>query len=735
MNEDLKTYLEEIDLIIDEILEYEFLKNNFLKELKTIASEYEKGKLDFKNYNILKDKILNGKSKEENLDYFNSYIFALLKKIEYLNTQVFSTLYKDNSWENAIKKIDENKLSKSNYKKEKKINDVSKLDDVKPIVPLYQKHENNKTQIIPKINIQKTDIPQKITQELKLEKQQTIQEQKKPININDKKLEIQEQKIIPKKQQTTQEIKKPELKKETKIQEIIIENKQTISEIKKNTQKSPIDSKKTSPTNLQEINNEVYQIENEFENKIIDTSVKQNSKTEDIKEITESVEIINEGKNNPNKKLDLLNGKIENFDDEYDKIEIPIPKQKSKINIPNPRKKSTTNIIRNIFSDDKNKIKNSDDKQIGFKGIINFEFLKDFVKRVNKKEDIISKEMIKGKSILDFSNLKEVDFEKEAKENPTLLVKQANQLKEILNKKKIKIYNPSVLGTISNVTVRKISIMLIDNFPDFFKNFYLTLRYANIKILSNTYINIMVFFSILTSILFGTVAGIIAIYSNNPLMLIISKVFLMALLGMILCAGFMIYYPNMLIKKRIASINTNLPFAVDHMSSIVASGVPPAAMFRLLSDSKEYGDVSLEIEKVSNFVDIFGYDLLTAVKSIATTTPSPQFKEFLDGLVSTIETGGSLKNYLSQKSQEAILSYKLERQKYVETIGTYSDIYTGVLIAAPLFFVSALSLVSVLGGKIGGYDVNTVISFGTYIIIPLLNIAFIIFLETNQPEV
>jgi flagellar protein FlaJ len=188
-------------------------------------------------------------------------------------------------------------------------------------------------------------------------------------------------------------------------------------------------------------------------------------------------------------------------------------------------------------------------------------------------------------------------------------------------------------------------------------------------------------------------------------------------------------------KSRKRSINTNLPFAIDHMSSVISSGVSPATMFKLISNSKEYGEISIEIDKVSNYVEFFGYDILTALRAVALITPSEEFKEFIDGFVSTIETGGDLKGYLAQKSSEALLNYRLERQKYVEALSTYSDIYTGVLIAAPLFFVIALSLVSVIGGNIGGFSVGTIISFGTYLIIPLLNMAFLIFLEASQPEV
>ena len=108
-------------------------------------------------------------------------------------------------------------------------------------------------------------------------------------------------------------------------------------------------------------------------------------------------------------------------------------------------------------------------------------------------------------------------------------------------------------------------------------------------------------------------------------------------------------------------------------------------------------------------------------------------KEFLEGIVSTVESGGDLKDYLKEKAESAMLNYELERQKYLENISTYSDIYTGILIAAPLFFVVALALISMLGGTIAGMEINSLILIGGYIIIPLLNILFIVFLEATQP--
>jgi len=87
-----------------------------------------------------------------------------------------------------------------------------------------------------------------------------------------------------------------------------------------------------------------------------------------------------------------------------------------------------------------------------------------------------------------------------------------------------------------------------------------------------------------------------------------------------------------------------------------------------------------------------------------------------------------------EKSKESHLNYEIERQKYTETISTFSDVYTGILIAAPLFFIAALSLISILGGGIGGIPVDVIIALGTYLVIPLLNVMSIVFIEVSQPE-
>jgi len=351
-----------------------------------------------------------------------------------------------------------------------------------------------------------------------------------------------------------------------------------------------------------------------------------------------------------------------------------------------------------------------------------------------REEGFLGKEISVPKEVM---KLRGVRFPvSEAEMPPSAIAAEAARIKSLIEKRKELVpYKPSVFGTLANLTIRRTSFYLIDSFPEFFRYLYNSLRLANIKMLSNTYVNVMVFVSVLAMVVTFPIYVIFFAALQNPFVMIMLKSILLALVsGVIAFFGFY-YYPYGKIGQRAKNIKTNLAFAINHMAAVASSGVPPVKMFKLIAQSKDYGEVSTEVEKIVEYVEIFGYDIITALKSVSATTPSDIFKEYIDGMVSNIESGSELKVYMNEKSKEALLDYELERQKYNETISTYSDIYTGILIAAPLFFVAALSLVSILGGVVGGIPIDTLIVGGTYIAVPLLNVGFLIFLQFTQPEV
>ena len=104
-------------------------------------------------------------------------------------------------------------------------------------------------------------------------------------------------------------------------------------------------------------------------------------------------------------------------------------------------------------------------------------------------------------------------------------------------------------------------------------------------------------------------------------------------------------------------------------------------------------------------------------------------------MAATISSGGNLQEYMKISSDQSMNNYKLKREKWLSTLSTYADFYVGVLIAAPLFFISVLAMLAIIGGTFGGLSIPVAMYLGILVILPALNIMFLMFVHYTQPAV
>jgi flagellar protein FlaJ len=169
------------------------------------------------------------------------------------------------------------------------------------------------------------------------------------------------------------------------------------------------------------------------------------------------------------------------------------------------------------------------------------------------------------------------------------------------------------------------------------------------------------------------------------------------------------------------------------MAAIAGSGVPPRVMFKVISRFREYGEISKEANKITRNVEVFGMDEMTSIKEVASKSPSPSFKDFLQGILTTIQTGGNLNSFLKEEAEKSMFDYKIKRNKYVQQLEIYADIYTAVLIAAPLIFIIMLPVLSIMQGSLFGFGIRDLVNIGL-IILAALNMIFLLFLQVTQPK-
>jgi len=277
----------------------------------------------------------------------------------------------------------------------------------------------------------------------------------------------------------------------------------------------------------------------------------------------------------------------------------------------------------------------------------------------------------------------------------------------------------------------------------YFKNLSKELRKANIDLLFQAYVA-MIFLTVCLSIIASFfIAGFLLFFNasiNWPFFSMFEGDYLTRLAQILwipiitpIATFLALYYYPITEKKSLSRrINQELPFAVIHMSAVSGSGIQPSEIFRIIGLSREYPYLRKEIRKIINQINLYGYDLVTALNNTAATTPSGKLAELFSGLATTITSGGDFAEFFNKRAETLLINYRLEREKYAKTAETFMDVYISVVIAAPMVLMLFLILLSV-----GSFDIGLGVSQLTLLIIAIItiiNVFFLAFIHINQPE-
>jgi flagellar protein FlaJ len=188
--------------------------------------------------------------------------------------------------------------------------------------------------------------------------------------------------------------------------------------------------------------------------------------------------------------------------------------------------------------------------------------------------------------------------------------------------------------------------------------------------------------------------------------------------------------PGSKMKARAKNIDRNLPYAVNYMAAMASAEVSPTLIFRGLSRQEIYGEIQAEAKMVARDIDMFGKDLIKVLHRAMNRSPSLKFQDFLQGVITTSTSGGSLKSYFMAKGDQFMRENRVEQMGTLETLGVMAESFVTVVVAAPLFLLIMMSVMAMLGGA-GGTSFLYLIVF---IMIPICQFAFIVILSGIETE-
>ena len=199
-----------------------------------------------------------------------------------------------------------------------------------------------------------------------------------------------------------------------------------------------------------------------------------------------------------------------------------------------------------------------------------------------------------------------------------------------------------------------------------------------------------------------------------------------------LFSGLMTYWlrwelPSYRGNERARKIDNSLSRTVAFIYALSRSGMGLPAILRTLARNRDvYGEAAEEIAVGVKAMDLFGLDVLTAIEQMSRQSPSEKFEDFGENLASVLQSGRSLPAYLSEQYERYQRDAKAEQEAFLELLSVLAEGYVSLFVVGPLLLITVL----VVTGLMGVADTLSFLYLLTYLLIPLGNVGFVVYLDS-----
>ena len=278
-----------------------------------------------------------------------------------------------------------------------------------------------------------------------------------------------------------------------------------------------------------------------------------------------------------------------------------------------------------------------------------------------------------------------------------------------------------------------------------YHNLQIRIRQANISIPVDQYVSTAYFYSFISatfSFIIGLLAGNYifgAVAASNPdltrLPLWIQDHFIGSMtffsgMALMIMMGYLTYFgytkiPHIKADARKADIDQSLPHSVAYLYALSrGGGMNLFDIFKSLGRHAHiYGASAEEFGYIVKDMEYFGYDLLSAMENAFKKSPSENFKEFIQGLISTVTSGGDTTTYLKSKTDQYHYGATREQKLFLETLGMLAEAYISVFVVGPLLLMILLFVLGFMG-----FDAVDFLYILIYLLIPGTTLIYIVIL-------
>lgn len=224
----------------------------------------------------------------------------------------------------------------------------------------------------------------------------------------------------------------------------------------------------------------------------------------------------------------------------------------------------------------------------------------------------------------------------------------------------------------------------------------------------------------------------IFIVLNWPVWIAILLTIFMVIFGCV----FALKYPTMIAKQRAKEIDSDLPFALRHMSTLLKAGVDLYKVIRTIAGS-DYGTLSKEMTKTVLEVDE-GADIKDALRALSLRTKSFALKNAINHVLRALKSGGNLSEVMSTIANDVSYQIMSEIEAFSGKMNFFGVIYIFIGIVVPVMTAILSGIRNApLGGNASFFSAlpftPLIIMLTFFVVFPFILFLLIIYIKSIKP--
>ncbi len=236
--------------------------------------------------------------------------------------------------------------------------------------------------------------------------------------------------------------------------------------------------------------------------------------------------------------------------------------------------------------------------------------------------------------------------------------------------------------------------------------------------------------SFIAGLLIGLVSGFLSRMSPIAILVIaIVLAFSFAFFGCLTA----LYLPKTIARQRGNSANSELPFALRHMSAELKAGIGLYRTIQIIS-SADYGVLSEEFARTTSEIEE-GTDAKDALRNMAFRVQSLGLRNALMHVVRAMKTGGNLSDVMNEIAEDIAAEERNQIREFAEKMNFYGILFIFIGIVFP-------SMMLTLGGIRAAplpLQIDIPVTPATmailfFVIMPFLLGLLILYLKSIQPR-